>query len=227
MGFKLIKDERAMLFDDFLIVADLHIGYEKALAESGYNIPNQSENFAKKIIELKQKTGAKKLILLGDIKYQIPKIAYAEKYDVPNLFRKLSKEFDEIIITKGNHDGNIERMIHEDNVKIVNDYVVGNVGFTHGHRLPGEELMQCKTIVMGHIHPTFKFRDSLGVRHNYPCWLYGKLKKGKKFKDSKIENVIVVPCFNPYFSGYQHFMGPLSKSMRIDEIYLLDLTKVK
>lgn len=227
MRFKLIKNERAMVFGEFLVVADLHIGYEKALSESGYNIPNQSEYFVKKILELKEKTHAKKLILLGDIKYQIPKIAYEEKYDVPNFFRKLSKEFDVIIVTKGNHDGNIERMVHEDNVKIVNDYVVKDVGFTHGHRLPSAELMKCRTVIMGHIHPTFKFRDKLGVKHNYPCWLFGKLKKGKKFKDSKIENVIVMPCFNHYFSGYQHFMGPLSKSTRIEEIYLLDLTKVK
>jgi len=227
MGIKLIKNERAMVIDGFLVVGDLHIGYEKRLAEGGYNIPNQSEHFVKKILELKEKTGAKKLILLGDIKYQIPKIAYDEKYDVPNFFRKLSKEFDEIIVTKGNHDGNIERMVHEDNVRIVDEYRVGDVGFTHGHRLPGKELVQCKTVVIGHVHPTFKFKDRLGVRHNYPCWLFGKLKKSKGLKDSNIENLVVVPCFNRFFSGYQHFVGPLSKNLKIEEIYLLDLTKVK
>jgi hypothetical protein len=227
MGFKLIKNERVMVFNEFLIASDLHIGYEKKLAESGYNIPNLSKIFVEKFKELKAKTGTNKLIILGDIKHNVPRITYEEKYDVPDMFRALSTEFKEIILIKGNHDGNIERMVHEDNVKILAEYIVDNVGFTHGHRIPSKELLNCKTIVIGHVHPTFKFKDSLGVRHNYPCWLYAKLKKTKTFKDAITENVIVVPCFNQFFSGYEKFMGPLAKNIKIEEIYLLNLTKVK
>jgi putative SbcD/Mre11-related phosphoesterase len=227
MQMRLIKNERAMVVGDFLVVGDLHIGYEKQLEERGYSVPSQVVYFIKKIIELKKETGASRLLLLGDIKYNIPRIAYEEKYDVPNLFRALSTEFEEIIVTKGNHDGNIERMIHENNVRIVNEFSFEGFGFTHGHRLPSEELLKCETVIIGHIHPTLKFRDELGVRHNYPCWMFAKFKKTKKFKDAKIKRVIVVPCFNPLFIGYSKFVGPFSKAIKIEEIYLLDLTKVK
>lgn len=227
MEFKLIKNERAIVVGDFLIIGDIHIGYEKVLAERGYNIPNQAELFARKIIKLKKETGTKNLILLGDIKHNIPKITYDEKYDVPNFFRLLSKEFEQIIVTKGNHDGNLERMVHEENVKIVNEFIFENFGFTHGHRLPSDNLLKCEKVVIGHIHPTLKFKDEFGVIHNYPCWMFAKLKKNKKFKEAKIKQIIVVPCFNPLFMGYSKFVGPFSKAITIEEVYLLDLTKIK
>jgi hypothetical protein len=228
MKIKLLKNERAMVFGDFLVVSDLHIGYETELSKRGFVVPSQVNGFIKKITELQRETGAKKLLLLGDVKHNIPLIAYEEKYDVPNFFREVGRQFEEVIIVKGNHDGRIERMVHEDNVRIVSEHIVGDTGFMHGHKVPSKQLLECKTIIMGHAHPAFKFVDELGVRHVYPCWLFGKMaKKTKKYKEAKIENVVVVPCFNALFTGYEKFAGPLSKHLKVDAIYLLDLTKVK
>jgi putative SbcD/Mre11-related phosphoesterase len=227
--FKFIENSRALVIDGFLVIADLHIGYEKILSIRGYNIPKQIKNFFEQIKELKVKTGVKNLIILGDIKHNVPKIAVEEKYDVPNFFHELSKIFEKIIVIKGNHDGLLERMVHEPNVEIVREKIIEDTGFIHGHTKPSNELMLCKTIIMGHVHPSFKFVDALGARHNYPCWIIGKLnpKKLKGYEKIECEKVVVVPAFNKFFSGYGKFVGPLAKALKLNEIYLLDLTKVK
>jgi hypothetical protein len=179
--------------------------------------------------KIKAECGANGVIVLGDIKHNIPRVDIDEKYDVPNFFHELAGIFEKIIVIKGNHDGLIERMIHEPNVEIVKEKIIGNIGFIHGHAKPSAELMNCEIIVMGHIHPSFKFVDQLGARHNYSCWIIGKLnqKKLKGYKEIKCKKVIVVPAFNQFFMGYEKFSGPLAKALTKEEILLLDLTKVK
>ena len=97
-----------------------------------------------------------------------------------------------------------------------------------GHRYPTNEAMLCKTIIMGHIHPTFKVKDLSGTKHNYPCWVIGKIKKDKlkRYKTINCEKVIITPSFNPLTSGYGGLTGPLAKAIKKEEVYLLDLTKV-
>jgi putative SbcD/Mre11-related phosphoesterase len=230
MDYQLIKDSRAMLAGEYLVIADLHIGYAKTLEARGYNIPSQIKSFLKEIKELKAKTGASKLILLGDIKHNVPKADIGEKYDVPKFFYELSDMFEKIIVIKGNHDGRIELMIHPKNIEVKKEFVLGDLGFIHGHSYPSEELMSnCKVLVMGHIHPVFKVVDRLCKKHYYPCWLISSLNKKKleRYDNITVEKVIVVPVFNQIFTGYEKFAGPLAKALRKQEIFLLDLTKVK
>ena len=107
MGFSLIENERCAKVDEYLVIADLHIGYEGELLKRGYSVPKLIDIFLKDIRRLKDKTNTSRLIILGDVKHKIPRITIEEKYDIPFFFRKLSEMFDEIIITKGNHDGYI------------------------------------------------------------------------------------------------------------------------
>lgn len=229
MEIKLIPGERALIIGDYLVIADLHLGYEKTIKERGYTIPNQRKAFAERIKQLVAKTNAKKLIILGDIKHNIPTATINEKYELPWFFREISPMFKEIVITKGNHDGLIEKMIHEDNVKIVKEFLLGEFVFVHGHSYPSIKAKNCKILVIGHVHPTFRIQDKAGTRHNYPCWVFGKInpKKIKRYKEVKWENVIVVPAFNQMLTGYETLTGPLAKSIKKEEILLLDLTKVK
>ena len=52
-------------------------------------------------------------------------------------------------------------------------------------------------------------------------------KKMEKYKEISVEKVVVVPVFNQMFTGYEKFVGPFKKALRKDEIFLLDLTKIK
>ncbi len=228
MEIKFLENKRALLVDDFLVIADLHIGYEKTLEEKGYKIPSLRKDFEKRIKKLQKETNSKKLIILGDVKHTVPVATWDEKYEIPNFFRKISNFFEEIIVIKGNHDGLIEKMVHESKVKIVPEFIYKNFSFIHGHRYPSEKAMQNKTIVMGHTHPTFRIKDKTGTKHNYPCWVIGKINSKKLDRYEKVETkkVIIVPSFNQLTKGYKGLSGPLAKAIKRESIYLIDLTKV-
>jgi len=228
MRIRFIKNKRAIVIGKNMVIADLHIGYEKNITEKGFRIPNQKKFFVSEIREIKRITKANNLIILGDVKHNIPFITRKEKYDVLFFIEQISKLFNKVTITKGNHDGMLDKIINVPNVEIVKEYLLDEFAFLHGHSYPSKEAINKKTIVMGHVHPTLKIRDGESI-HFYPCWIIGSLNKEKlkkKYKQIKCEKVIVVPSFNPLTSGYEELTGPLAKAIVKEEVYLLDLTKV-
>lgn len=230
MDYYFVQNKRAMVIYDFLVVGDLHIGRSKSMESKGYSIPNQMKVFLKEIKELKKVTKAKNLVLLGDIKDNIPEISYIEKLGIPDFFYELSNLFENVYVAKGNHDGRIELLIHPKNVIVAKEIIYKDVVFVHGHSWPTKETMaSCKILVSGHQHPVFKIKDRMGLKHYYPCWTICSFNKSKikRFKKISIDTVILVPPFNPLFGGTEKFFGPLAKALRKKEIFLLDLTKVK
>src|SRR3989338_1783305 len=122
----------AMVIKGYLVIADIHIGITKELKDAGVLLPSQVEKLAKQINALKRVAKAKKLIILGDFKHDIPRISWQERVEIPKLLSLL--KFQRIVITKGNHDGNIEKLIDDKRVKIKKAYTLGDYIFTHGHR---------------------------------------------------------------------------------------------
>lgn len=217
-------ENRSIIFDDFLVVADLHLGFEKSIEDEGFNIPSQTMNILKEIIKLRGRCN--KLLINGDVKHNIPGISWKEYRELPDFFRELGKNFKEIVICKGNHDGRIERIVDCD---VKNEYTIKNVGFTHGHRLPSREMVKkVDLIVMAHTHPTFRFIDPIRRIRKKPCWVIGKPKRTFKSKfGSIVEKIIVQPAFNKFFSGSsKEYFGVFQKYAKIEEIILTDMTKV-
>ena len=68
-------NEKALVLGDYLIVADLHIGLERELSEKGLHVPSQLRKMEARIIELLKNTGKERLIILGDLKHNIPMIS--------------------------------------------------------------------------------------------------------------------------------------------------------
>lgn len=229
MEIQFIKNEGALVYKDYLVIADLHIGYEKVLRERGYTIPHQSKNFVERIKRIGDKTNTNKLILLGDVKHNIPHITLEEIFEVKRFLKAISELFDEIVIVKGNHDGNIEKLISMKNIVVVSELKMDDVIFIHGHKYPSEAILKSKLIVMAHTHPTLKLKDKSGVTHKYPCWIVGEVEinKLKRYKSNRKVKVIIMPSFNPLVSGYSSEpSGPLSKAIKKTGIILLDLTRV-
>ena len=206
---------RLLKYKEYLIVADLHIGFEKELEEKGYSVPSQTKKMLEMLKDHGKNLGGKKIIVLGDLKHDVPRISPQEKREVPFFVRKLQENFDEVIIIKGNHDGGLEKIIPID---VKKEFVLDEIGFLHGHALPSKEFLEkTRLIVMGHIHPSYRWRDHLGITHSKSCWIIGK------WEDKKL---IVVPVFNELFAGSQELIGPFSKNMKKEEIILIDMTKV-
>jgi len=45
------------------------------------------------------------------------------------------------------------------------------VGLFHGHTWPAPELLGCRSLIMGHVHPTVAFRDPIGFRVTRQAWV--------------------------------------------------------
>src|SRR2546422_10142838 len=90
MDLRPLPDHAALLVDgSILAVADLHIGLEEQLAEAGVHIPPQAEKMAGEIEALASEHGAKTLVVLGDVKHFVPKMASRERRDVYLFFPRL------------------------------------------------------------------------------------------------------------------------------------------
>lgn len=232
-----IPNEPALFIKNkqILVVADLHIGIESQLREQGLHAASQAQKMIDHLLSICKKYKPKEIILLGDIKHNIPSATIQERRDVQN-FLKLIEEFGTIHIIPGNHDGFIKKL-SPDQIKIhpSDGFIIENVGFVHGHRWPSEEIMRCEQIITAHTHPTIMFTDRLGYRTFESCWIKGMFLKNKlkeKYPNSTYPEILVMPAFNPLCGGLaanqEGITGPIGKIIDIKnaEIYLIDGTSL-
>jgi len=214
-----------------LVVADLHIGIESELIEKGINAESQTNKMIKHIERLCKKYHPEKIVLLGDIKHNIPTSTIWERKDVKN-FLEIVEGYGTVHIFPGNHDGNIQKLVSEKIKTHPSDGdIIEGIGFTHGHRWPNEKTMLCDTIITAHTHPTIMFTDRRGYKIYEPCWAKTTFLKNnlkERYPDSNNPKCYVMPAFNPLCGGIavnqEGIIGPLGKIVDIDnsEIYLLD-----
>jgi metallophosphoesterase superfamily enzyme len=249
---KFLYNEPAAIFGEWLIISDLHIG-----KETGVNW-KASARIVHELMEREQK---KKLLVLGDVKATIA----STEGDAGKFIREMGSDYD-LHITKGNHDGNIEKyhgyctvygpegaVIYDDGrIRPGNEEVVigeGHkgkitgcgqgrcIGALHGHAWPGEELLRCKTMIIGHAHPKMVFGKVW--KRAEKVWMVGKLDAkalrehyGKGAKICRGIRLVCMPAFGPYAgaSDSKEGFGPLLKNTfikRAAEIYLLNGIQLK
>lgn len=229
------KEPTLLINNDILVVADLHIGIESELREQGINTASQTDTMKNHLAQLCEKYKPKEIILLGDIKHNIPLSTMQERKDVKN-FLEAMQQYGIIHIIPGNHDGNIQRISPSEIIIHPSDgFVVENLGFVHGHRWPSEEIMKCDQIIMAHTHPTIMLTDRLGHRHFEPCWVKGDFidsKLKEKYPGSALPKILVMPAFNPLCGGIaanrEGITGPIGKIIDVEnaQIYLIDGTSL-
>ncbi|MCZ2807875.1 MAG: metallophosphoesterase [Candidatus Bathyarchaeota archaeon] len=151
--------------DRALVVADLHIGWERLLSQRGVHVPSQTPKIKNMMLRLIKECKPTRVIFLGDVKDAIAKVEMEEWRDIPNFFEDIQTEVSDIQVILGNHDGNLEPLLPE-NVKIIPPTGIsfGDVGLFHGHAWPAPELLECRSLVTGHVHPTVAIRDPMGFR---------------------------------------------------------------
>lgn len=232
-----IPNEPALFIKNkqILVVADLHIGIESQLSEQGLHTASQAQKMIDHLLSICKKYKPKEIILLGDIKHNIPSATIQERRDVRN-FLKLIEEFGTIHILPGNHDGFIKKLSPDEIIIHPSDgFIIENVGFVHGHRWPSEEIMGCEQIITAHTHPTVMFTDRLGYKTFESCWIKGMFLRNKlkeKYPNSTHPYILVMPAFNPLCGGLaanqEGVMGPIGKiiDIRNAQIYLIDGTSL-
>jgi uncharacterized protein len=218
----LIKTEKTKI----LLIADPHIGWETALHQKGIHVPSQTPKLLGKLLTLISKVKPDKLVIVGDVKYTVVSREFGEWQDIPDFFHKLEGVVGEISVVRGNHDANLEPMLTEKiNLLPASGAVIGDVGVFHGHKWPSPELLACKTLVMGHLHPVVVFRDPAGFKLTRQVWMKVACntemltrvllqKNNIKIKDSpqqtlwehykikpKSSELFIIPSFNDFLGG--------------------------
>lgn len=228
-----VYEEKVLVFGGTLVIADLHIGIEQELAREGVRIPSQVARMGDRILELIERFNPERLVILGDLKHNIPGVSWQEMREVPELVERLGR-YCEVVVIKGNHDGSIERMLPGIDVRksleLDNDVLLlhGNAWFTG-------KGMDYDYVVFAHNHPCIEFVDELGNRSREPAWIRtGFTSKIREFYAlSKKPEVIIMPAFNDLISGtpfnrHRKLLGPFFNKGTIEidraQAYLLDGT---
>jgi putative SbcD/Mre11-related phosphoesterase len=210
--------------DRNLVVADLHIGWERLLSQRGVHVPSQTPKLKNTLLKLIKETKPTQVTFLGDIKDAITKVAMEEWKDIPEFFEDIQKQVPDLQVILGNHDGNLEPLLPE-KVEIVpaSGTSFGDVGLFHGHAWPAPELLECRSLITGHVHPTVAIRDPMGLRMTKqvllkaPCdgtQLAKTLRKYLGAKNSNLDGFLeenklqvnvsqlfIMPSFNQFLGG--------------------------
>lgn len=214
-----LKEESA------LIMSDLHYGVEAEMLRSGVWVPNRSTSRTEKILKLIKENKAKKLILLGDVKHQVPHNSKQQRTDLEQFFMAVTRIVD-VEIVPGNHDGGLAD-IAPDNVKFHESVgcTIGNIGLSHGHAWPSQEVMNSEILVMGHEHPAFSFRDRVDKLHSEPCWLRAPMIEHERYE--KVPDLLIVmPAFGE-LAGRTMNREPLKGLGPVLRNGLADLSKAR
>lgn len=202
----------------FLILSDLHLGYEVELAREGIYFPNQLPNILERVLKLLENYGVDTLVLLGDVKHRVAGVSWRESRQVVELLQKLKNNVNEIIITPGNHDagimslaGNMARVVSGRGFRI------GEVWMLHGHCWPPPQAADAKLIIIGHTHPMISLARGPGSRRKvflamktsrsrFVRGLAGKIWEAKKaeYRSTRGEvRLLVLPHFNNALQGVE------------------------
>ncbi len=224
-----------------LVLADIHLGIEWELYQSGISIPSQIKKRMERIRNYIDKVKPDRIVLLGDIKHNVPGTSWQERQEVPCFLKELAS-FAPVDIVPGNHDGDIENLIPE-NVTVhgMRGFVFDGTGYFHGHTWPDVTLLSASNLVMSHNHPAIRFTDTLGHGVSEPVWIrthlvenairehYGELEK---WTDPE---VIIMPAFNELCGGipfneslHEELLGPVFANHAVElekaRAFLLDGT---
>ena len=199
---RIVPSQPALILEDtqrFLVVTDLHIGFEIGMISNDINVRPESivEEIHLSLEALIKSEKPDNLILLGDIKSGIDSISKIEWQMVP-MFFEIGKKINTLVIP-GNHDGNLAHLV-PDYITMTgpSGLVIGDTLLTHGHVMPSENFSHVNKIVMGHLHPVY-FQEG-SVLDGQRLWVSIKTDKRNIFPSSNGDlEIIIMPSFNKYF----------------------------
>ncbi len=233
-----------------LVVADIHLGIEWDLYRSGINLPSQMKGRLERLLGYIQTNLPDRVILLGDVKHNVPQVSWQEKNEIPRFLETLA-EHTHVDIFPGNHDGGIELLFNRQkdiSVHSTRGEVLDGVGYFHGHTWPTPEILAASYVVTAHNHPTIRFTDSFGYSVVEPAWIKTRFNLDvlkDHFGNLDFENpahwadpkLFIMPAFNELCGGVpfnestqEELLGPTFSSggikLEASEVYLLDGTRL-
>jgi len=186
--------EKALRIGRNLVIADLHLGYEIAMAREGFYLPRVFHEVVGTLKALIERERPRRLIVNGDLKHSfIPE--WRERAELRAFFEEISPLVGEIVLVRGNHDvGTL--WLRELGVEVVDELEVKNWKLVHGHK-----VVEGERFIIGHEHPAIRLRDEVGATVKVPAFLIG-------------DNLIVLPAFSPWAYGNDVLRETVSPFLR-------------
>ncbi len=224
-GIYSVPGERCILIKplDLVVISDLQLGEERYLAEELHiYVPEvQLRKELDQIERISKKTGAKRILIDGDIKHEFGEASRQEWREVTQMIEKIKELFKEIIIVRGNHDNFLINILKTMDLKIYEEYLENGFLFIHGHKMP--ENQNYNTLIMGHEEPTILLRHGYD-RVKIPAIVYGKWKD---------KNIVVLPAFSPLSEGAvinsiydrEDIISPIMKDIDISKLKAIGIVE--
>ncbi len=218
-----------------LVAADLHLGLEYELWLCGISIPSQTDRILERLQNQIAKIKPDRLLLLGDVKHNVPKVSWQEKREIPDFLLRLSEAL-AVDIVPGNHDSGLTDMAPLGvRMRPASGFVLDGVGYFHGHTWPEKEIMHADLLVAAHLHPALRLKDPLGCSLTRPIWARAPLlpeAMQKQYGFAHEAEIVIAPAFNDLCGGLplnepcEEPRGPLLTLIDSDRthVYLLDGT---
>jgi len=193
-----LRDERA------LVISDLHLGFEGALAEQGVSIPRfQRRVILERLGKMLDRVKAEAVIVAGDFKHEFSRNLTDEWIEVKQVLRFLRDRVTPILV-RGNHDNYLATILGDLGLKLQDRADVGGYTIVHGH----EDVSTLHPIVMGHEHPAVKLKDELGATISVPAFLV-------------TDRLVVLPAYSPLALGVDvssyPYLSPILNRTPIDD----------
>ncbi len=225
--------------ENMLIASDTHFGIEEELFRNGFTIKDTSKKFLNDIEKCRKTKKVNTILLLGDVKNEIG-ISPNSEMVLGAMMKRLNELFSRVIIVRGNHDGNIEKIVPSDTeIYESSGCVIENTAFFHGHAWPSEDLVKKKIMVSAHVHPGIGILRWNGKVTVKKCFAVGEpdiTEWHKKYDDVKIKKIMLIPAWNDYCGTSllndqnRSKKGIILRNSLMDldktEIYLMDSTYI-
>jgi putative SbcD/Mre11-related phosphoesterase len=218
-----------------LVAADIHLGLEHELRLCGVCIPSQTDRILAKLKGYITDLRPDRLLLLGDVKHNVPMTSWQERREVPRFLSELCKEV-KVEIVPGNHDSGIADIAPSGvQIRESSGFVLDSIGYFHGHTWPDRRLLDAELLVAGHIHPALRLKEPVGHSASMRVWARAPLSPAaieKQYGPSKMPEMMIMPAFNDLCGGMplneicEQERGPIPTMADMDKsrIYLTDGT---
>ncbi|MDF0590063.1 metallophosphoesterase [Candidatus Methanocrinis natronophilus] len=219
-----------------LVAADLHIGIEHHLWLGGASVPSQTGKMLEGLAARVEEASPDRLLLLGDVKHNLPWTSFQEKSEVPRFLKCLSGAV-KVEVVAGNHDVGLSDLAPQEvEIHPATGTVIDGAGYFHGHTWPDPKVFEAEVLVASHLHPAVRLADRIGSGPPERAWLRAPLSSEGLSEEYGREitgpDVTIVPAYNPLCGGYpldspsREERGALPRIVRLDEgrVYLLDGT---
>ncbi|MEB3757171.1 MAG: metallophosphoesterase, partial [Desulfurococcales archaeon] len=143
--FTIPKGKRALIYNDILVIADVHLGYESEAEEEGAYLPRvQLKQALKDLHEILNRYTVNKIVIAGDIKHKFEALTWKERVEIEEFINTI-KEYGikDITLVRGNHDTFIKKLLSNLNVALIDGLyeIDSSVGVIHGHILIDEDTI--------------------------------------------------------------------------------------